>query len=236
MNIAFLIPATSKGKNWKIYTDSILFKNTLSTFKTEKGNNYFFFIGYDHDDSYYKNTEIQKNIKKQFSKFIFYFIEFPNDIYPNHLTKMWNVLLERAYNLETVKIQYFYQCGDDIIFKNEGWVKQSMKTLQMHGNIGITGPSNEHPELLTQVFFSRKHYDIFKFLFPPYIFNWGCDDWINKVYSPNYIYPLTKFYAENAGGPPRYDISKYDLIKLKKMASEKANLERKKLQMFLSKS
>lgn len=236
MNIAFLIPTTSKGNKWNKYTDSFLVKNTLSTFKPEKEYKYHFFIGFDHNDSFYKNPDIQENIKNKFSKFVFYFIEFSNDIFPSHLTKMWNVLLEKAYHLESEKIDFFYQCGDDIIFKNEGWVKQSIKTLQMHSNIGITGPSNEHPELLTQVFFSRKHYEIFNFLFPPYIFNWGCDDWINKVYSPNYIYPLTKFYAENAGGPPRYDISKYDLIKLKKMATEKANLERKKLQMFLSKS
>ena len=29
----------------------------------------------------------------------------------------------------------------------------------------------------------------------------------NMVYYPNYLYPLTKHYAENGGGQPRYDIN-----------------------------
>ncbi len=235
MNIGFLIPTTSKGHNWLTMEDTFLFKNTLSSFKPEEKHIYHFFIGYDYNDNYYQNPELQKNIKKMFPNFFFHFIEFGKDVFQSHLTKMWNILLEKAINLKDSKIDYFYQCGDDIIFKTPEWVTQSIKTLKMHRDIGITGPSNNHPELLTQVFFSRKHYEIFGFLFPEYIFNWGCDDWINKVYTPNYIYPLTNFYAENAGGPPRYDTSKYDLEKLKKTASNKAKIESDKIKTYLSK-
>lgn len=235
MQIGFLIPTTSKGNNWESFEESLLFKYSLSTFKPEDGYIYHFFIGYDYNDKFYKNNEMQKKVKSMFPNYLFHFIEFNKDVYPSHLTHMWNILLEKAFKLENTIIDYFYQCGDDIVFKDEGWINLSIKTLIMHSNIGITGPINNHPELLTQVFFSRKHYEIFEFLFPAYIFNWGCDDWINKVYTPNYIYPLTNFYAENAGGPPRYDTSKYDLKKLKQTATEKANEERVKLTTYLTK-
>lgn len=235
MNIAFLIPTTSKNNNWTKLEDGFLFKHTLSTIKPETGYTYHFFIGYDYNDNYYKNTELQSKLKGLFPNHLFHFVEFNKDVYPGHLTHMWNILLEKAYKIKETKIDYFYQCGDDIMFKNAGWIDQSVKTLKMHSDIGITGPINNHPELLTQVFFSRKHYEIFEFLFPAYIFNWGCDDWINKVYTPNYIYPLNNFYAENAGGVPRYDTTKYDLVKLKQRTSEKADEEKVKITNYLSK-
>ena len=49
MKIAFLIPCKS-DLNWRKLEDSILYKNTLSSFKPEKNHKYFFYIGYDHDD------------------------------------------------------------------------------------------------------------------------------------------------------------------------------------------
>jgi hypothetical protein len=49
--------------------------------------------------------------------------------------------------------------------------------------------------------------EIFGWYFPEEIKNWCCDDWYNMVYYPNYLYPLQNHYAENKGGPPRYDIN-----------------------------
>ena len=228
-HVAFLIPTTSKNKNWDSVEDSLLFRNTLSTFVPEQGHIYSFFIGYDHDDVFY--TKHKEAFITKFSKFKFTFIQFPKDVYKGHLTRMWNLLLEAAMN--EYLFDYFYQCGDDIQFITNGWVQHSINTLSSHKDIGITGPSNNHPDLLTQVFFSRKHAEIFGFLFPEYIFNWGCDDWINKVYTPNYIYPLKNYFAKNAGGPPRYDTSKYDLKKLKDTCVSKANEEQKKLDTYI---
>lgn len=233
-NVGFLIPTTSKNKKWQTIEESILFKNTLSTIKSEKDHKYIFFIGYDNDDTFYKNNQNQETYRKKFPKYDFVFIEFSNDVIPGHLTRMWNILLEHAIKYNNGKINYFYQCGDDILFKNKGWVSQCIKTLLMHQNIGITGPTNDHAELLTQVFFSKKHYEIFNLLFPSYIFNWGCDDWINNVYSPNYIYPLNNFYAINAGGIPRYNISNYNLKKLKKTVANKAINDIQKLKEYLN--
>ena len=116
---------------------------------------------------------------------------------------MWNVLYTKAYN---DSCDYFYQCGDDIIFCTKGWVNDSISILQQHNNIGLTGPYNNNPHILTQAFVSRKHMDIFGYFFPENIFNWGCDDWYNYVYKPNHFFPLKNHYCSNEGGEPRYVI------------------------------
>ena len=103
---------------------------------------------------------------------------------------------------------YFYQCGDDINFKTSGWINDSISILEQHNNIGLTGPINNNNYILTQAFVSRKHMEIFGYFFPENIINWGCDDWYNFVYKPEYFFPLSKHYCSNEGGTPRYVIDR----------------------------
>ena len=56
----------------------------------------------------------------------------------------------------------------------------------------------------TQSFVSRKHYELFKFYYPPQIINWFCDDWITKVYYEDLLFPLLDYWCMNMGGAPRY--------------------------------
>jgi hypothetical protein len=231
MNIAFLIPTTSKGKSWVTIEDTTLYKNTLSTFMIEPHYNYYFYIGYDYDDVFFNSIKYQTDFRMVFKEYTFIFIAYDSTIYKGHLTKMWNILLIHAINNN---MNYFYQCGDDIIFKTYGWVQNAIEILHSHNDIGITGPINNHPHLLTQVFFSHKHYQIFKFLFPEYIFNWGCDDWINNVYSPDFIYPLKNHIAINDGGPPHYDTTKYNISAIKNMAKKQADIESVKLLNYMN--
>lgn len=230
MKIAFLIPCKSHS-NWDNLEDSFLYRKTLMSFSPEKDHKYFFYIGYDHDDLFY--IEKRKKLQKKFPMFKFRFIAFPNDVMKGHLTRMWNILYEEALTEKNFFIDYFYQCGDDILFKSKGWVQVSINTLQNNNNIGIVGPKNEHPYLLTQAMVSRVHYSIFNFLFPEYIFNWGCDDWINMLYQPKYKFILEQHFCENSGGTPRYDTTNYNITALKKKVAEKANQERIKLNTFL---
>lgn len=133
------------------------------------------------------------------------FISMEN-IEKGHLTKMWNQLYKLAYN---EGYEYFYQSGDDIEYKSKGWIKKCIKSLQLNNNIGIAGPYNGHPYLLTQVMITRKHYDIFGYLFPEEIKNWYCDDWINELYygiNPKYRITLINDKCINIGGEPRYSI------------------------------
>ena len=234
MNIGFLIPTTSKGKNWNTIHDSYLYKFTLTTLQKECSNKYqfIFFIGYDADDVFYKNDKIQQSFSKLFPKYKFRFIEFES-IKKGHLTKMWNILYYKSLIDNDYFINYFYQCGDDIVFETQGWLEKSINILKHNNDIGISGPYNEHPYMLTQTLITRKHYDIFKCLFPEMIFNWGCDDWINNIYKPTYVNPVKNQKSINSGGPPRYNTSNYDLTKLKQRIQYIANSDKNKVIKYI---
>jgi len=222
--IAILIPCTSKNKDeWKTMKDSYLYNLTLKTFlyTQTKEYNYVFYIGYDEDDRLYGNTE-EQNIITKFEK-VFHNISFKfismKDIKKGHLTVMWNRLYKQSYD---DGCSYFFQCGDDIKFHTENWVKDSVSTLKEHNDIGITGPMNNNAVILTQCMVSRKHMQIFGYFFPSEIINWCCDDWYNIVYSPDNFFPLMSHYCSNEGGDPRYVINNDPMY----VADLRANTER----------
>lgn len=211
MKVALLILTTSnKRQNWVDIKDSYLYNMTLKTFLLtyDKEHEYKFYIGVDSNDRIFDNKE-QKEIIIRFSQVFknveFEFISYNNDEIPKgYCTMMWNVLFKKAYD---EGYDYFYQCGDDIVFKTKGWVNACILKLINNNNIGLTGPLNNNNNILTQSFVSRTHMEIFGRYFPEEIKNWCCDDWYNLVYSPNYLYKLTNHMASNDGGDPRYDIN-----------------------------
>jgi hypothetical protein len=209
MKVGLLIPCTSRGRDqWSTIKDTYLYNMSLKTFlKTQsKEHTYVIYIGYDTEDRIFALESSHDEIIRfslVFTNVSFRFIQFTN-IQKGHLTKMWNVLYRVAYDDQC---DYFYQCGDDIIFHTDGWVNDSIKELANHNNIGISGPINNNPTILTQAMFSRTHMEIFGWMFPEEILNWCCDDWYNHVYRPNYFYPLSQHYCSNDGGIPRYDIN-----------------------------
>lgn len=209
MKIGLLIPSTSKGRNWNNYQDSYLYNLTLKTFLItyDKEHEYVFYIGIDRGDKIYDNPinlegfkqfiSVMKNVKIDFLHM--------DGIKSGHLTKMWNQLFEKAY---AEKCDYFFQCGDDIAFRTSGWINECIKTILSLRDLGMTGPINNNPYILTQTFVSRRHMEIFGFYFPEELLNWYCDDWINEVYQKcNLFFPLEKHYCENLGGDPRYNIN-----------------------------
>lgn len=207
--ISLLIPCTSRGRDeWSTIKDTYLYKLSLNTFlKTQdKEHAYVVYIGYDADDRIFSLESSHNEIHRfslVFTNVSFKFIRY-TDITKGHLTKMWNVLYKAAYDDQCA---YFYQCGDDIVFKTNGWINDSIKMLIDNNNVGISGPINNNHLILTQAMFSRKHMEIFGWLFPEEIVNWCCDDWYNNVYRPNLFYPLAQHFCSNDGGIPRYDIN-----------------------------
>lgn len=182
--------------------ETYLFNLTLKTFLATMtpGHTYVFYIGYDADDPIF-SKKIEQDYLNIFRPMVsFRWIEMVDP--PGHLTKMWNRLFRRAYD---DGMDYFFQCGDDIFFKTRGWVEESIKVLQQHHGIGLTGPDNQN-RILTQSFVSRRHMAIFGSYFPESILNWGCDDWYNWVYE-GYLYPLQGHVCTNEGGRPRYVIN-----------------------------
>lgn len=207
MKIGLLIPSTSNNREWNSLKESYLYNLTFKTFLLthDPAHEYIIYIGIDRGDKIYDDAQQQdlffrfKLIYKNIScRFIYI------DADKGHLTKMWNQLFRLAYD---EGCEYFYQCGDDIKFTTKGWINDSITMLQSNKNIGITGPTNNNNFILTQVFVSRVHMEIFNYFFPETILNWGCDDWYNAVYKPDYYFPLKDHYCSNEGGSPRYVVN-----------------------------
>ena len=102
LNIAILIPSTTKGRNWSNIKESYLYNLTLKTFLLTRCNNYkyTFYIGYDEDDAILSNSAEQEVINKfstVFKDVVFIFIPMAN-VAKGHLTVMWNKLFKRAYD------------------------------------------------------------------------------------------------------------------------------------------
>jgi len=206
VKLAILIPTTSfKQDNWQSIYDTFLFKNTLNTFNITFSKKFpvKFFIGYDKNDRIWDNQYNQNLIKSLFNFPIEFYLLNANK---GHLTKMWNQLFLQAIN---ENFNYFYQCGDDINFYTKNWDYDSILILKKNNNIGISGPKNNHPTILTQAMFSIKHFQIFGYLFNEEIINWCCDDWYNLLYQ-KHRFILKKHYCSNDGGKaiePRYIIN-----------------------------
>lgn len=212
MQIGILIPTTSNKREWNDIYESYIYNITLKTFLLtyDKEHKYKFYIGIDQNDNIFDNKKEQQKILdfiKVMKNVSLEFILMEN-IEKGHLTIMWNNLFTKAFN---ENCDYFFQCGDDIEFKTKGWINDCIFMLQKNNNIGLTGPINNNPHILTQSFVSRKHMELFNYYFPPEIINWFCDDWINEIYKKiNSFFPLQNHLCINIGGQPRYDINNDD--------------------------
>ena len=165
------------------------------------------FLGYNDDDKVY--TEFDNRLLVQARAVMNKNISFDwwmyDKEYKGKPTHIWNDLARKAFVLG---YEYLYVCGDDIMFpKDKGWAGCMMNKLKKNGNLGIAAGDSGNPNLpMTQFLIHRKHYDLFSFVFPPLIVNWGCDNWIQDVYPKKYVlyFPQYRFY--NLGGEPRYEI------------------------------
>jgi hypothetical protein len=222
--IAVLIPSTSKGRKWSSVKESYLHIHTLKTFilTYDPEHEWRFYIGIDRGDPIYDSAETKQYLEKMMSVMKNTTIEFVymDGITKGHLTVMWNRLFEKSHS---DGYDYFFQCGDDIVFETKGWANDCIRAIP--DGIGMTGPINNNARILTQSFVSRKHMDLFGRYFPEEIINWCCDDWINEVYiRMGRFYPLKEHRCINVGGEPRYEINNNPSFRDRKFADSLAKL------------
>lgn len=202
INIAILIPSTSKNRNWINIESSYLYKTLNNLKETLDDNyNYNYYIGVDEDDIFYNNDNCDF-FKKNYNNVNFLKI---NSCNKGHLTKIWNILCYEAYNN---KNDYYYACGDDIEINMKGWIKECILQLNDNKNIGVSGLQNinGNMKIITQPFVHKTHIDIFGYFYPEEIINWYCDDWINEIYSKNRYIINNIFTSSNNGIEERYNV------------------------------
>ena len=139
IKIAFLIPITSRGRNWnkieETYFNQIFIRSLIGTINSKFI--YRVYLVIDSDDNLFFNENF-KNFKVLNLLFGISIIKIINhSVEKGHLTKLWNIAFKRAYD---DGCHYFYQCGDDVQFISPNWVDESIQKLYSNNQIGLTGP------------------------------------------------------------------------------------------------
>jgi len=199
--ICFLVPSTTRGREWKTIQETYLFNTLLRTMEQSTPDfDITVFVGYDKDDPIYKVFENRQVINAVFMNFQIVWCEFPPE--PGNVVKVWNSLAKTAleHNFE-----YFMILGDDIkLPKDRNWLRVFQKDLRKQQNIGWVSGWSNNDAIATQFLIHKTHLEIFDFVFPPALRNWYCDDFLNNVYPQKFKSWRKNYQLLNTGGNPRY--------------------------------
>ena len=204
MKVAFLIPSTTNNRDeWKEAQDTYLWKILCESLeKYTPDHEIKLFIGYDDDDRIYSLAEERLKFR---AKFMNYKIEwFPQFHKKGKVTMIWNSLASEALKQE---YDYMKVLGDDIRMPNDkGWLGCMINKLKKNQNIGFSAGWSNNDQIPTQFLIHKNHINIFDFVYPNEIPNWGCDNWMYDVYPEKYRNWLKSYPLLNVGGQPRYEI------------------------------
>lgn len=179
--IAILISSTSNKCNYNEAEDFIYFKHLDKCFVKNTKNEYSVFLGYDEGDKFFEdNHDKFSNLSKSPMKVFKY-----KNISKSNPCYIWNKLYEQAYNED---FDYFLQMGDDNVIYTDGWDEIFIKDLKKNDGLGVTGFVSPFKKMIITAFVSKKHYEIFGYLYPEVFKNFYSDDWLDRVYKPNYTY------------------------------------------------
>ena len=213
MKIAVLIPSTTKKREWNCITETYLFNSIISFVnKSNKSYQYKFYIGVDKDDTIYSVKEQKQKIYqlcRTWDNINIQFYPFEESIPKGHLSLMWNILYKKAIEEHN---DYFWACGDDILYYDDGWLEDCIRGIKTTKNLGCAGTYNGNGRIITQFLVSQTHYSIFNFLFNPKIKNWYLDDHLNELYNPHFLHVINK-RCMNIGGEERYEIEQAPFYK-----------------------
>jgi len=204
MKVAFLIPSTSNGRDeWSSAQDTYLWKILCESLeKYTPAHEIKLFIGYDDDDRIYSVAEERLKFRAKFMNFKIEW--FPMFHKKGKVTMIWNSL---AYEALKQEYDYLKVLGDDIRMPNDnGWLGCFINKLKKNENIGFSAGWSNNDQIPTQFLIHKTHINIFDFVYPNEIPNWGCDNWMYDIYPEKYRNWIKSFPLLNVGGQPRYEI------------------------------
>ena len=217
---AFLIPSTSKNRQWDEITDSYLY-HTLSILN-KYYNNLTIYIGFDTCDIFYNQhiTELSDLCPNLNIKYIS-----SGHFEPGNVVGWWNHLCKVSIS---DGFEYLFIIGDDINYPDDNlWLDYLIRGLKKNDNIGYSAGDSGNPNLpMTQFLIHKKHYEMFGYVFNPMLKNWFCDNYLNELYPKRFINFYKDIKLFNCGGEPRYIPENHN--KLYKMLVKR---DRKKLKL-----
>jgi hypothetical protein len=203
--IAFLIPATTNQREWSdiMETDLYMFLCQSLEINPPQGVEITLMIGYDHDDKLYSVFENRQKFRALFTQFKIEWHEYDAS-YKGKPTWIWNSLGDIAINKG---FEWMKALGSDIVIpKDRGWVCKMINDLKKTNKIGYSAGDSGNPNLpMTQFLIHKTHIQTFGWIFPPLIWNYFCDDFLNELYPKKYIHYSPELKLLNLGGTPRYN-------------------------------
>jgi hypothetical protein len=202
--VAFCVPTTCNKRPWVNAEETDLWRVLLTGLEnhTPEHCDITLFIGYDHDDKVWEDPEQRMKCNATFTKFKIEWTAFR--VPKGHVNLIWNELATFAIG---EGFEYLKILGDDIrLPRDTGWLSCFVNKLKKNQNIGwVAGWSNNN-DIPTQFLIHKTHIDIFGWVYPPEIPNWGVDDFMHQVYPKKWGIWLKSYPLLNVGGQPRYEI------------------------------
>ena len=203
--IAFCIPTTTNKRDWKNAEETYLWNVLLTELQNHTPTNceITLFIGYDHDDKVWSLVEERMKCNATFTKFKIEWTAFGDEV-KGKPTWIWNELAGFAIS---EGFEYLQILGDDIrLPRDTGWLSCFVNKLSKNNNIGWVAGWSNNDQIPTQFLIHKTHIDIFGWVYPPEIPNWGCDNALFELYPNKWGVWLKSYPLLNVGGEPRYDI------------------------------
>ncbi|KAL9185350.1 hypothetical protein ACHAXT_003127 [Thalassiosira profunda] len=152
------------------------------------------FLGYDHDDAYWRGHDHHLSPKAKYSSETIYgdretipinFVSIkkdPTGDRPNRIP--FNELCQSAYDYGA---SYIVRINDDSEFKTAGWISAATKELRKFTppNVGVVGPTCHQGDttiMTHDMVHVPSHFSIFDTYYPDVFDNYYVDDWITHVY------------------------------------------------------
>ena len=199
---AFLVPSTTRFRDWKTIEETYLNTILLRTLDAHcPPVDICVYVGYDSDDPIYSKEDERLKLNAIFMKFKIVWIEFEPD--PGNVVAVWNGLMKVAMSHG---YDWFKILGDDIRLPNDpSWLRVFQKAIVKNNYIGWSAGYSNNENIATQFLIHKTHWAIFEFVFPPLIKNWFCDNFLNERYPYKYKNWIKSYPLLNTGGDPRYN-------------------------------
>jgi len=198
---AFLVPTTSRNREWNDITETYLNTVLFRTMEqTPMGVDITVFVGYDTNDPIFSDKEQQLKLNAVYMNFNIIWCPMEPD--PGNVVRIWNELASIA---RKHKFMWYMVLGDDIRLPRDGaWLRLFQKNIKKNNYIGWAAGWSNNDEIATQFLIHDTHLQIMEFVYPPQIKNWYCDNWLFEVYPKKYRYWRKDYPLLNMGGDPRY--------------------------------
>ena len=203
--IAFCIPTTCNKREWTSAEETDLWRVLFTELENYLPTNSEItcFVGYDHDDKVWQKVDERMKCNATFTKFKIEWTAFGDEV-KGKPTWIWSDLGSFAVS---EGFDYLKILGDDIrLPRDTGWLSCFVNKLKKNGNIGWVAGWSNNDAIPTQFLIHKTHLEIFEFVYPKEIPNWGCDDFMYQVYPEKFGVWLKSYPLLNVGGSPRYDV------------------------------